>query len=323
MMQRLLLVLILFFILLTSPLIVHAADITLSSDGYALKGMEDNTIRLYDIARDKTLKTLKGHSRSVASLVFSHGIFTTLGTYILSYNNEENVVKVWDVKDREKYPQSPFLTFWLNWLDKNKAAEMRLSDIDYEKYDSEGKYFSALTPKNWEKEEKNHPYSYMTEVYGVKLTGTENKDGALVTISILYYTGKRISAAEAYKYEDFISSQLSSPVRVNHDKEPDIVRTMIAGMQAIKLQVKTFDLVRLPMRDFPPMDRGIKYETYPPSRKVIMIEQFIAVPAAKGFYVLHYRAPEDIAREYMVVFEKVAGSFEPHLNPNYARVCIK
>ncbi|MEW6216001.1 MAG: WD40 repeat domain-containing protein [Nitrospirota bacterium] len=89
MMQRLLLVLILFFILLTSPLIVHAADITLSSDGYALKGMEDNTIRLYDIARDKTLKTLKGHADVVISLALSPD-----GYYALS-GSRDRTIKLW------------------------------------------------------------------------------------------------------------------------------------------------------------------------------------------------------------------------------------
>jgi len=36
-------------------------------------------------------------------------------------------------------------------------------------------------------------------------------------------------------------------------------------------------------------------------------------PAKKGFFVLHYGAPEDIAGEYHGVFEKVTASFQPHL----------
>jgi len=57
------------------------------------------------------------------------------------------------------------------------------------------------------------------------------------------------------------------------------------------------------------MKEGIRYELDPPSIKVGMIDQFIVIPAGKGFYVLHYRAPEDAVDQYQNVFEKVTASF--------------
>ncbi|MEW6216000.1 MAG: WD40 repeat domain-containing protein [Nitrospirota bacterium] len=60
---------------------------------YVAAGSNDGMIKIWDGVSGQELKAFKGHSRSVASLVFSHGIFTTLGTYILSYNNEEKLLR--------------------------------------------------------------------------------------------------------------------------------------------------------------------------------------------------------------------------------------
>ena len=54
------------------------------------------------------------------------------------------------------------------------------------------------------------------------------------------------------------------------------------------------------------------YEIVPPSKKVTIIERYIVIPAGKGFYVLNYHAPEDLAKEYESVFNKIISSFEPH-----------
>jgi hypothetical protein len=56
------------------------------------------------------------------------------------------------------------------------------------------------------------------------------------------------------------------------------------------------------------------YEYTPPDainpKKVGVYECFVVMPSNKGFYVLRYTAPEDIAEKYQGVFEKVISSFE-------------
>ena len=193
-------------------------------------------------------------------------------------------------------------------LNEDKKAAISTPDSDYTKYDSENKLFSALVPRSWIKEESNHPYGDLTKVYGVKLIGPKNKDGAPITISLLHYSGERIFS----KYEDYIHNRLNSMVRIDYDHQATITDTTVAGQPGKKFKIKTFALIYLPARNLPPMKEGIRYELAPPSIKVEMIDQFIVIPAGKGFYVLHYRASEDIADQYQDVFEKVTDSFNPH-----------
>lgn len=58
---------------------------------------------------------------------------------------------------------------------------------------------------------------------------------------------------------------------------------------------------------------GRVYEMAPSHVQVAIIQQYIVVPAKKGFYVLNYGAPEDITGEYQVVFEKAVESFKPEI----------
>jgi hypothetical protein len=194
-------------------------------------------------------------------------------------------------------------------VNEKKKAAISTPDSDYIRYDSEKNLFSAMVPGTWGKEENNHPYGDLTTVYGVKLIGPKKKDRAPITISLLHYSGKRIFT----KYEDYIRNRLNSMVRTDYDNPATITDTIIAGQPGKEFKIKTFELIYLPVRDLPPVKNdGIRYEIAPPSIKVEMIDQFIVIPAGKGFYVLHYRAPEDIADQYQNVFEKVTASFEPH-----------
>ena len=191
---------------------------------------------------------------------------------------------------------------------ESKKESVNAPDSDYARYESENKLFRSLVPKSWSKEEDKHPYGDLTKVYGVKLIGPVNKDGAPVTISLLHYSGERIFT----KYQDYIHNRLNSIVRTDYDHEATITDTTVGGLPGKKSEIKTFMLISLPTRGLPPMKEGIRYEIAPPSIKVEMIDQFIVIPSGKGFYVLGYRAPEDIADQYQDVFEKVTDSFHPH-----------
>jgi len=181
----------------------------------------------------------------------------------------------------------------------------------YEKYTCEGNYFNALVPKAWEKTEKGHPYGDLTNIYGVKLRGPKNADGAPVAISLLYYSGEKFFKTHG----EYINNRLNSLARVDYDVKQVPVDIEIAGRRGIKFSLKTFELVTLPGWHAPARSEGDPriYEIAPPSKQVTMAESFIVVPAGKGFYVLHYRAPEDSAEEYRGVFQKVTASFEPQV----------
>jgi hypothetical protein len=90
-------------------------------------------------------------------------------------------------------------------------------------------------------------------------------------------------------------------------------QVQVAGRQATRFQMKTFELVTLPHdrtragKDGDP----IVYEIAPPSKKVIMEEQYVVIPATKGYFVLHYRAPVSAVSQYQAAFDRVTASFVP------------
>jgi len=188
-------------------------------------------------------------------------------------------------------------------------TDTKHSPEDYEKYTSRENYFSVVIPRDWKKKEKDHPYGDLTKVSGITVTGPKNIDGVSITLSVLYYGGEGIFTT----MESFIRNKLNSMVRIDYDTETVITDIVTVGRRGKKFQIRTFEIVYLPVRNMPPAVEGRVYEIVPPVKQVNMIRQFIVIPAPKGFYVLNYGAPEDIAQEYRTVFEKVTGSFDPHL----------
>lgn len=107
---------------------------------------------------------------------------------------------------------------------------------DYEKYTSEDNAFSVVIPKDWHRQEKGHPYGDLTKITGARLTGPKNKDGAAVTMSVLYYGGEDIFKTP----DDFIRGMLNHMVRVDHGTQTAVTDVSIAGRQAKKFRIKTF-----------------------------------------------------------------------------------
>ncbi len=188
-------------------------------------------------------------------------------------------------------------------------TESKQSPEAYEKYTGQENYFSIVVPRDWKKKEKDHPYGDLTKISGITVTGPKNKDGVSITLSVLYYGGEGIfTTAEA-----FIRGKLNSTVRIDYDTKTAVTDIVTAGRKGKKFQIRTFEIVYLPVRNMPPAVEGRVYEIVPPVKRVNMIQEYCVIPAKKGFYVLLYGAPEDVADDYRGVFEKMAGSFEPHL----------
>ncbi len=203
------------------------------------------------------------------------------------------------------------LAVFLNPVSASEKPESPVApkNIAYEKYTSEGNFFVVSIPRGWGKEEKDFSHAYTKtgdKVYGVEISGPRNKDDARLTISVLYYEYGQFFKS----YERFIRLKIGSFTRLAPEKEVPITNTAVAGRAAKKFEIEKFELIRLPF-DPPDFKEGIMYEIVPPSKKVTVIERYIVIPAEKGFYVLNYRAPEDIAKEHESVFDKIVSSFEP------------
>ena len=182
----------------------------------------------------------------------------------------------------------------------------------YENYVCEGGYFSASVPKDWSRTEQGHPYGDLTKVNGVKLSDPEDRDSAAATISLLFYSGEKFFT----DHRQYINARLNSMIREDYDDKKEMVPVVVAGLKGVTFSMKTFELFSRPSeRHMPPKpDDGSRiYEIVPPSKKVTMTERFIVLPAGKGFYVLHYRAPEDTAGEYQKIFDDVTAAFQPKL----------
>lgn len=179
----------------------------------------------------------------------------------------------------------------------------------FEKYTCEGSFFSALVPSTWTRSDRNAPYADMTRVAGAKFDGPPNSEGVPASIALYWYSGERnFTTAVAY-----INARLGSMVREDAERGRATADVQVAGRKATGFRMKTFELVMLPhdragaVKDDDPR----VYERAAPSRKVIIDEQYIVLQAAKGFFVLHYRAPEGMAEAYRPLFDNVIASFEP------------
>lgn len=191
-----------------------------------------------------------------------------------------------------------------------KHASPAPMNIAYEKYISEDNFFVVLIPEGWGKQERNFSHAYSDtgdKIRGVELSGPQSKDDVRLTISVLHY-----EYGQFFKnYGRYISLKTGSFTRIAPEKNVPVTNTAVAGREAKTFEIEKFELVRLPFEP-PPFKEGIVYEIAPPSKKVTVIDRYIVVPAKKGFYVLNYRAPADMAKEYESVFDRIVSSFEPH-----------
>ena len=169
--------------------------------------------------------------------------------------------------------------------------------------------FTAIVPKDWEMAEREHPYGDLTKISGVRLISPVTPEGAPVTISILHYSGEHLFRTP----DEFIHDKLNSIARIDFDREAPITEIKIGGRQGKTFQIKSFDLIYLHQLGNPPMQEGVVYEIVPPHKQIDMLEQWIIIPASKGYFVMGYRSPVKLVEEFQGVFETVVGSFHPLL----------
>jgi len=181
----------------------------------------------------------------------------------------------------------------------------------FETFVCEGNHFRARVPSAWMRSERNAPYADMTRVAGARFDGPPTEEGVPASIALYWYSGEKSFTTP----ESYINARLGSMVREDAERGRVTEDVLVADRKATRFQIKTFELVKLLSERLPAVkdDDHIVYERVAPSRKVIMEEQYIVIPAAKGFFVLHYRAPESVFGSYREVFDKVTASFEPQV----------
>lgn len=156
-------------------------------------------------------------------------------------------------------------------------------------------YFTAKIPKSWVKYE-NIIGGEVAKEYGVDLKGPKNKDGGFSSISIIYYGpdhGYFTSAEKFLKLNADPHDSLSLP----GETVGPVKTVSIAGRSASQFDRKEFLFISLYAVD---------------QVEIPMFERLIILKGNKGFYVLTYSAPEDIAGESMKIFDQVIASFTPN-----------
>lgn len=166
---------------------------------------------------------------------------------------------------------------------------------NFENYISDGNFFTAMIPQDWEKDE-DIILGRAAKEYGVILIGPRGMEGTPVMITVLYYGDGKDTHGWIKSAEDFINLN-SKPYReqlLEGEEYGEVREITLAGRKAKKFDSKRF-------------------ESISSSKKILIFKRFVVVPAAIGFYNLQYEAPSDLAKKYESVFDKVINSFNPNV----------
>ncbi|MBI4656768.1 MAG: hypothetical protein HY746_08500 [Elusimicrobia bacterium] len=164
--------------------------------------------------------------------------------------------------------------------------------LNFEDYISDENSFSARIPSDWEKNE-DIIFGRQVKEYGVDLRGPANKEGAYVAVSATYFG----SDHEVFKtHEKYIAANLKSSNQAMGEKTGKVRTIAVAGRTASQFDRNTFISAPLHSVD---------------AKRVKIFQRKIVVPAKKGFYVLTYQAPMDLAKKYLKIFDAVLNSFKP------------
>ncbi len=155
-------------------------------------------------------------------------------------------------------------------------------------------HFTVSVPSEWVSSEGAGD-SAVTRECGVDLRGPQNADGAYVSVAVIYYAPDH---GRFKSSEDFIrvNADADDPLKIAGESVTPVAPTKIAGRDAAQFERKTFLFLPLYSVD---------------QKKIPMSERLIVVKGEKGFYLLKYSSPEDLAEQYLPIFKRIIGSFSP------------
>lgn len=184
----------------------------------------------------------------------------------------------------------------------------------FEKYQCEGDHFRSQVPTGWTRSVRTAPYADMTRVAGARFDGPPTGEGVPASIALYWYSGEKSFTTS----ESYIKARLGSMVREDAERGDVTEKVKIAGRNGTAFQITTFELVYTspsltgkPAEEKPWIMYRRQSERIAPSVTVYMDEQYMVLPAAKGYFVLHYRAPVSAVERYQAIFDRVTASFEP------------
>lgn len=174
-----------------------------------------------------------------------------------------------------------------------------------------GDHFSCEIPADWSRDD--HPFGLSQEekkVYGITLI-RPMPEAVPLRISVYYYAEGNL----LYASRDQFITWHSRPVLglAEGDQYGAKTEIIVSGRQATTFDRRKNEFVPMQgLRDEPDQDDGRVYESGEMmARLVPVMERFLVVPAATGFYVLSYHAPTEVFREFLGKFERVMATFNP------------
>lgn len=168
-------------------------------------------------------------------------------------------------------------------------------EMAYEKYTSDGAYFSVMAPAVWQKHEAISEGRQNRE-FGLTLKGPKNTAGAYLRVSVIFYAPDhpRFKTAEKFIKRNAFEDPT---MKIKGETYGPLKPIILAGLRGQQFERKTFDFI-------PP------YGVNP--KKVPVIQYRVVLPGKKGgFYVLTYHAPQDISAQSLPVFKKITDTFRP------------
>ena len=170
-------------------------------------------------------------------------------------------------------------------LGKQSAAP----EVFWEKYMPAAGVFSLLAPREWKRDEADQLKDF--NQYELRLIAPQSSWVNYVMAEIFYY------ADEFKTPEKFIYDLSHGPMRAKDAVAGAPLEAIVAGKKAQAVDISE--------TRYPPL--GLEA----PAVKVI--KKYLVVPGKKGFYVLLYDAPVDLAQARQDVFDKIAASFDTSL----------
>ncbi|HAH32513.1 MAG TPA: hypothetical protein DCL44_09405 [Elusimicrobia bacterium] len=160
----------------------------------------------------------------------------------------------------------------------------------FEKFICDGNFFAAMIPSGWDKQEEIL-LGRQEKQYGVDLTYTNPKTRniAFPSISLIYFGPDHLRFKTPAEY---IGASLQTRKKIKDETATAPRHSTFNGRKA-----QVFE--------------KITYSSIP--KMALMFEKHVVMPAKKGFFVLSFQAPNDAAKDYLKIFDKVIASFKPNI----------
>lgn len=157
-------------------------------------------------------------------------------------------------------------------------------------------YLRVAAPEGWSELEGFGGLSpEQRRVYGTRFLGPVSPDGLPCLISAHYYAPGNVVHETA---EKFLSAHAGPILGVNFDGKEygEVTADKVAGRPAKVLERMVYEYV-------PP--ESVK------QRKIEMYELYTVIPAGRGYYVLKFSAPAQMAQANFRAYKEVLDSFKP------------